>query len=386
MGDVTGDGVADLVVAAPEADSIDNARSNAGEAYVISGAAGISGIVDLADFSNTAVVSRIYGAQADDQLVVLEIGDVTGDGVGDIVLGAPGDDTLAADGGAIYIVTGGAGLVATSTVDLATPPGTVNVLAIYGDGAGGSFGETAAVGDFGGSPAPDLLTGDSGYDVPDNNRGAAWGFFGPLTVAPTLAMADVRWIGQDINVKLGERVAIGNVAEGAAGDAVITSIQHRKLDGFQYGAADVWTGPIAPGTTFDLSAGATPRARVIASDQFDNLGQSLALGDWNNDGFLDIAVAASTADGPGKVRDRAGEIYVVVGGPSLPAETDIGATPPLVRIYGDRVRALLGHQPSSIVTGDLNGDGFADICVGEQLGGSTPTLFEGRVDCIINPF
>ena len=46
MGDVTGDGVADLVVAAPEADSIDNARSNAGEAYVISGAAGISGVVD----------------------------------------------------------------------------------------------------------------------------------------------------------------------------------------------------------------------------------------------------------------------------------------------------------------------------------------------------
>ncbi len=77
-GDVTGDGVTDVVIGAP-------GQGDAGAVYVVSGDS--SGLVDLRD-----AVVRITGAYAGDELgyAVASGGDVTGDGVDDVVAGAPG--------------------------------------------------------------------------------------------------------------------------------------------------------------------------------------------------------------------------------------------------------------------------------------------------------
>jgi cysteine-rich repeat protein len=383
IGDVTGDGIEDLVVGAPDGDGPLNDRTSAGEVYVIQGGAALAtaGIIDLAR-NHALIAARIYGPTAGDMLRTLALGDLTGDGVADLVLGATGDDTGATDAGAVWVLEGGIDLVATSTVDLAAVPAGVTAFRIAGLGNGGVLGGNAAVGDFGDTAAADLVIGNANHMSNGlTNAGAAWGFFGPLTGGETLGAADVLWLGQSDYAKLGSSVEIGNVLGDNTSEVVIGSVQHRKADLLQYGAVDVWAGPITPGTTFDVSLGATPAARILGADQFDSLGQSIGLGDYNSDGFLDVAVGASTADGPGNTRERSGEVSVLLGGTLLPAETDLATANPILLIYGARTRDLLGHQTSMISMGDIDGDGSADICVGAQLGG-TGTLFQGRIDCI----
>ena len=53
---------------------------------------------------------------------------------------------------------------------------------------------------------------------------------------------------------------------------------------------------------------------VEGADIDDNLGSALSIfGDFNGDGFDDIVAVAPNADPDG--RDRAGEAYVIFGGP-----------------------------------------------------------------------
>ena len=93
----------------------------------------------------------------------------------------------------------------------------------------------------------------------------------------------------------------------------------------------------------------------------DQLGRALAAGDFNNDGFQDLAVAADLEDMRG-VRD-AGGVYVVYGSTSglsvagsqfwEQASEGIAASP----ADGDRFGFAL-------TVGDFNGDQYADLVIG----------------------
>ena len=92
-GDVNGDGFDDLIVGAPCGDAAGNAKSNAGESYVIFGQASGFADIDLATLT-AAQGFRIFGADAGDQSgwSVSSAGDVNGDGFDDLIVGAPSGD------------------------------------------------------------------------------------------------------------------------------------------------------------------------------------------------------------------------------------------------------------------------------------------------------
>lgn len=84
----------------------------------------------------------------------------------------------------------------------------------------------------------------------------------------------------------------------------------------------------------------------------DEFGTSLAYGDWNGDGRIDVAVGDPAADGV--TTDHAGEVWVFFG----PIDTSIATR-------------LASSQPSegarfgeTLASGDFDHDGYADLAIG----------------------
>ena len=381
IGDVTGDGVQDLVVSGASDDGPGNTRAQAGGIYVINGGAILNGTdtVDLADGTATPTISAyIYGA-AGDEIKVLAAGvDLGGTAAGDLLIGAPRAN---GGNGQYYILYG----PVTGDIDLAA---SADVVITLPAGAGNTLGQIGAVGDLSGDGNADLLLGAPVYDGPNgSNSGAAFAVFAPFGATVNLSLAagaaggpDVVWFGEGANDRYGASVGIGNVIGAAPGEAVIGAIQHRS-GGLQVGVADVWTG-LTSGTTNDLGAGVppTPVARVFGADQYDNLGSAIHVVDMDADGNDDVCVAASSADGPANGRDRAGELFCYAGG-----NTNLAATPFLI-VYGAVTLGRIGHHVSNMGAGDIDGDGRNDLCTGSYRADVGGTAAVGRVDCFRSRF
>lgn len=104
---------------------------------------------------------------------------------------------------------------------------------------------------------------------------------------------------------------------------------------------------------------------IIPTASNDRLGapNSMAVGDFNSDGFQDILVGAANADRPGS-SDSAdnGIAYVIYGEKPFPAEIDLKSfTNADVVIIGADFGDRLG---TAVAAGDVNGDGIDDIILG----------------------
>ena len=114
--------------------------------------------------------------------------------------------------------------------------------------------------------------------------------------------------------------------------------------------------------TIDI-AGDDQDITIFGIDSGDLLGKfgSLAVGDFNGDGFQDLLLGAPSGDGPGNSRPEAGEAYVIFGGPDLPSAIDLADFPgPSIRIYGKDQGDNLG---CAVASGDINGDGLDDLII-----------------------
>lgn len=149
LGDLGGDGYADLVACAPGAD---DAGAGAGTCWVIGGGAGEDRDDSRGAPVDTVADAAIVGAAARDALGAspraIAIGDVDGDGRAELVLGAPGHDGGAADGGAVWVYAG-------ADLDGAVSPASAT-WSLVGDGA---LGAAVRLGDVTGDGAVDLLAG-----------------------------------------------------------------------------------------------------------------------------------------------------------------------------------------------------------------------------------
>lgn len=262
-GDVNGDGYDDMVIGANLADAAGNAKSGAGESYVIYGGASMPATIDLATLGTGGIT--IYGRGASDQLglSVSGAGDVNGDGFADVILGAGYADST---NGESYVIFGGSALPAT--IDLAVPASTF--ITILGEQGGDFAGYTASSGgDVNGDGFDDLLINAPGGDGPiwgtRLNAGDSYVVFGSASLPPTIDLLTLGTAG----------ITIFGADSGDAGIDVNTG-------GFISNAGDV-----------------------------------------NADGYDDLIFGKERADAAGNAKSLAGESNVIFGGPSLPSTIDL---------------------------------------------------------------
>ncbi len=112
-----------------------------------------------------------------------------------------------------------------------------------------------------------------------------------------------------------------------------------------------------------------PDVIIYGADPDDHLGASLAVGDLNGDGVMDLVIGAPNADGPSEARPNVGEVYIFFGGASLASASvrDLRSLPADVTIFGwggPAGKNVQDQAGTAVAAGDVNGDGIADLLIG----------------------
>lgn len=174
-GDINGDGLADLVVGAPNADP--NGQSS-GRSYVVFGKADTDA-VPLSDVAGGMGGFALDGEAEHDNAgsSVSGAGDVNGDGVADIIIGAPGNASNGQGSGRSYVVFGKADTVAVQLSDVASGVGGFALEGEYGF----SGSSVSGAGDINGDGLADVVVGAPWNDAHGLNSGRAYVVFGVRT-------------------------------------------------------------------------------------------------------------------------------------------------------------------------------------------------------------
>jgi hypothetical protein len=365
QGDFNGDGIDDMLMGAPKADGPGNSRRDAGEAYVIFGSHDLSGAVDLAEDQPDFTV---LGAKESDNLgFVVASGDVNGDGIDDILIGARFAGSLEGglvNAGEAYVVFGSPDLSGTADIALGEQDFTVR-----GAEQNGFLGSALAAGDVNGDDVDDIIVAAPSADGPTGDRsngGEVYVVFGSpeLTASVDVGQGqqDFTIFGAQADDFLANFVASGDVNDDGIDDILLGTQMadgpdDQRVDG---GEAYVIFGSSKLKGTVDLASG-KGFLPIWGAEAGDWLGFVLIAADVNGDEVDDLLVSARNADGPDNSRNNCGEVYVIFGSSKLPSAIDIAEQKQNVTLIGSQPNDLFGH---SLASGDVNGDGLADVLVG----------------------
>ena len=369
VGDLNGDGFADLAVGAERASP--DMINEAGEVYVIFGSPAPSGAsfdVSTLDGSNGFIVEGLAGTDRAGTSVG-GAGDLNGDGFGDLLIGAPLANPNGGNSGQVYVIFG-SDAAFPSPFDLTTLDGT-NGLTLNGPTGADRLGTSVSgAGDVDGDGIDDAILGAARAEP--TNSGAAYLIYGstdPFPATIEVSALDgtdgVTLEGAETQDRAGTSVGgAGDVNDDGFADLIIGAPRASRGMDNNIGEGYVVFGSDMLAATIDLGAlDGTDGFILLGIDDDDRLGTRVqGAGDVNADGFEDVVIGAERAN---VGNNNEGEAYVIFGGSGpFPASIDLSTldgTDGFV-VQGIATGDRTGFSVAGI--GDVDGDGRDDLLVG----------------------
>ena len=334
-GDVDGDGFADLLVAGPQRGAAGNVLG--GIAYLYEGTSG--GLNPGPVWSVTG--SGIGACCGELGSALATAGDLDADGYADFALGAPWWGAGLVRRGAVAVFTGKPGWPSVSPARLLQGPSADDRLGM----------RLAGLGDVNGDGFADLAAGSTRWDgagaLVDAGRVDVW-------LGTGADPSGVSWstTGSPTSEERGRHFDVGDVNADGYEDLVLAAPRGTAL--FQAeGVFDLYYGgPAGPALAPDWTW-ATGEAGANA--------RGVAVGDFDGDGYDDLALGSALADGA--VIDE-GAVFVFPGSSSGPPGV------PTVVLQEGQADAQYGREVAAI---DADGDGFLDLAVSASQWDGTDT-------------
>ena len=344
-GDVNGDGYADVIVGAPYYDA---GEDNEGRVYVFLGSStGLSGSEDWKAESNQANSSFGFS--------VSTAGDINCDGYADIIVGSHRYSNGQTEEGVIFLWYGSlTGLGEDGTPANADWTAESNQASAW-------FGySVSTAGDVNGDGCSDIIVGAPYYDYDQTNDGAAFVWYGgPFDIGQNGTPATAHWMAESDIAE-----AMFGISVSTAGDVnrdsysdVIIGASYYTNPMVNEGLVCVYHGSIRGLGEHGTPGNADWKKEGNAGSLF--YGNAVAsAGDVNGDGYADVIIGAEQYYISGEWIWGVGRAYVYHG-----SEVGLDTSAAWI-VTGDQENAYLGCSVST--AGDVNGDGYADVVVGED--------------------